>query len=145
MKSSAGRALLGNRNVIAWLLMAAALAVHVFDEAISGFLPFYRETVQSLKERIGFFPMPMFTFEVWLIGLIALIIILFLLTPIVHRGSRFIRWFVTGFGALMIANALGHMLGSFYFGNVLPGFWSSSFLLLTSMFVVYRGITGEWR
>ncbi len=132
--------MLKNRNVLAWLLMVTALALHVFDEAITGFLPFYNEVVLGLRERLGFFPMPSFTFPEWIGGLVTLICACYLLTPVVAGGGRAIRALTTVFGILMIGNALGHLLGSLYLGRVLPGFWSSPLLLPAAVWVVVRGI-----
>lgn len=135
-----------NRNVLAWVLMIFTLAIHVFDEATSGFLIFYNQQVINIREQLGFFPIPNFTFEIWITGLIIGIIICFSLTPLVNRGGRFIRIFTIALGIIMIVNALLHMLGSIYFGTLIPGFWSSPLLLLTASFVVVRGFnkTG-WR
>ncbi|UCB51503.1 MAG: hypothetical protein JSV10_05730 [Candidatus Zixiibacteriota bacterium] len=136
------RNVLKSKNAVAWVLMISAVAVHVFDETVSDFLPFYNELALNLRERLGLFPLPTFTFGTWLGGLIAAIIICFSLTPIVNRGGRFIRAFTTILGIIMVANALGHMLGSLYFGRLLPGFWSSPLLLVTAVFVVIRGFSG---
>jgi hypothetical protein len=135
--------MLSNRNAVAWMVLTTALALHVLDEATTGFLPFYNETVQNLRERLGLFPMPTFTFPVWIGGLVGLICICYLVTPIVAGGSRAIRVLTTAFGMLMIANALGHLLGSLYFGRLLPGFWSSPLLLPAAAWVVVRGFRGS--
>ncbi len=62
--------LFSNRTVVAWLSLVSAVALHVCDEAITDFLPFYNQMVINLKERLGFFPAPTFSFEAWLGGLI---------------------------------------------------------------------------
>jgi hypothetical protein len=136
------RDLLDNKSGVAWVLMISAVSIHVFDEAVTDFLPFYNGLALNLRERLGFSLMPTFSFEAWLGGLIAAIIICFCLTPIVNRGGRFIRVFATALGILMVANALGHMLGSIYFGRLLPGSWSSPFLLVAAVYVVVRGFSG---
>ncbi len=130
---------LKNKNALAWVLMTCAGAIHVVDEAAHGFLSFYNPLVRDLRESLGFWPMPTFSTEVWLIGLIVAIIISFLLTPVVARGGRFMRVVMTVIGVVMVLNGLAHMLGSVYFGYLLPGFWSSPLLLATSVFVVVRG------
>lgn len=137
------RELLANRNALAWVLMVSAGAIHVADEAAHGFLSFYNPLVKDLRESLGFWPMPTFSFEVWLIGLIVGVTISFLVTPLVARGRRIIRVVVTAIGIIMILNAAGHMFGSVYFGYLLPGFWSSPLLLATAIFVVVRGFGRE--
>lgn len=135
-----------NRNGRAWLLMVAAVAIHVADEAITGFLPFYNELVMALRSRFGFFPAPTFTFSTWIGGLVAAVMIGLALTPLVNRGGRIIR-IVCGFVSLiMIGNACGHLMGSGYFGRLLPGFWSSPLLLVSSLWMfgraAKRGLAG---
>ena len=130
---------LSNRNVLAWVLFISALALHVFDEAMTDFLPFYNQTVLSLKERFGYFPAPTFTFKIWLTGLISLIAIGYLATIKVAQGGRVIRIVTIVLGLLMIANALGHLVGSLYSGMMLPGVRSSPILLAASVWVMIRG------
>ena len=143
-KTNTLQKLFTNRNVLAWLLLVTALALHVLDEAMSDFLPFYNQSVINLREQLGFFPAPTFSFSIWLGGLIIAIILLYLMTYIVVRGSRFIRVFTIIFAVLMIFNGLGHLLGSLYYGRILPGMWSSPFLILMASFVVFQGLKGEW-
>ncbi|MGB7062320.1 MAG: HXXEE domain-containing protein [Candidatus Zixiibacteriota bacterium] len=135
------RSLLRNKNAAAWVLMISAIAVHVFDETVTDFLPFYNDIASNLRGRLGFFLPPRFTFGTWMGGLIVAIVICFALTPLVNRCGRFIRTFTTVLAIIMVANALGHMLGSVYLGRLLPGFWSSPFLLLTAVFVVIQGFS----
>ena len=135
--------LLKNRNALAWVLMLSAVAVHVLDEASTGFLPLYNNVAQSLRASLGLSFPPAFSFQTWLVGLIIAIIIGFALTPLVSRGGRLIRILTTAVGMLMVLNALGHMLGSAYLGRLLPGFWSSPLLLVTAVYVVLRGFSGS--
>jgi hypothetical protein len=138
----AHHSLLKNKSGVAWVLMISAISIHVFDEAVTNFLPFYNGLALKMRESLGFSLLPNFSFEAWLGGLIAGIIICFSLTPLVHRGGRFIRTFATLLGMLMVVNALGHMVGSAYVGRLLPGFWSSPFLLLTALLVVILEFRG---
>ena len=141
--ANTNRTLLKNRNALAWALMISAVALHVLDEASTGFLPFYNNLAESLRAVLGLSFPPTFSFEAWLGGLIAAIIISFALTPLVIRGGRFIRILTTAVGMLMVVNALGHMLGSLYLGRLMPGFCSSPLLLVTAVYVVIRGFSGS--
>lgn len=132
-----------NKNTMAWLILVAAVALHVADEAIHEFLPFYNNLVISLRDRLGFFPMPTFTFNIWLGGLIGAVIIGGFITPIVNRGGKLIRIIAIIIGIIMSANALGHLLGSLFYGHLIPGFWSSFLLLPAAIFVVWRGFSGD--
>lgn len=121
------------RHARAWLAVAGALALHVVDEALTGFLEFYNPLVLSMRERIGWFPVPVFSFGIWLSGLLVLVLILFALTPAVRagrRGTRAASWFLS---ALMFLNGVGHLAGSAYFGWWLPGATSAPLLLVTSV------------
>jgi len=133
-----------NRNVAAWLLLIFALALHVFDEAMTGFLTFYNSSVLALREQLPFFPAPTFSFGIWLGGLVAGILLCFGLTRFVARGGRVIRWVATILGVIMIFNALGHLSGSLYFKHIVPGTYSAPILLLSAVYMVYRGIRGDW-
>jgi hypothetical protein len=138
------RNLIANRNVAAWLLLTLSVGLHVFDEAMTGFLPFYNTSVMALRGRYAFFPAPTFSFELWLGGLITGILLCLALTPLVARGGEIIRWVVNILGVIMIINALGHLLGSLYVGHILPGAYSSPILLLSAVYAVLRGVHGDW-
>ena len=75
----------------AWVGLAIALALHVTDEALTGFLPMFNGIVQGVRARHSWVPFPTFTFPVWLGGLILFVVLLLALTPFVSRGKRWIR------------------------------------------------------
>jgi len=128
-----------NQNVLAWIIFVTALALHVLDEATTDFLPFYNQTVAGLREQYGYFPAPTFTFQSWLTGLITVIVIGYLATIKVAQGGRVIRIITIILGILMIANAMGHLVGSLYYEKM-PGVRSSPILLAASVWVIIRGI-----
>lgn len=138
------RTLPANRNVLAWFLLVSAVALHVVDETLSDFLPFWNQLVTRLRAELAFVPLPTFSFAAWLGGLIFAILVGYALIPAVNRGGKFVRVLTTALGILMILNASGHLLGSIYFGKILAGMWSSPFLLLASIFVIIQGFTGRW-
>lgn len=128
-----------DRHMAAWLLLVGALAIHVVDEALTGFLDFYNPLVLNIRSRITWFPMPTFTFPEWLLGLVVLVLVLALLAPAVRRGvagTGFASWV---FSAIMFMNGMGHLVGSVYFGKWLPGATSSP-LLLAASFVLARNL-----
>lgn len=118
---------------IAWMALVWALGVHVIDELVSDFLPFYNSLVLSLRESYAWFPMPTFTFPAWLVGLSIALVALLLSSPLVFEGRRFMRPIAYLFGVIMVANALGHIGGSIYFGTPIPGLYSSPLLLLAAV------------
>lgn len=122
---------------MAWMALCVAFALHVVDEALTNFLSFYNPMVQSLRERLGWFPMPTFTFERWLGGLIVAIAILFALSPFAFRGARWLRPLGYVFAVVMLANGLAHTLGSINFQRLLPGVSSAPLLLAASVYLLH--------
>jgi hypothetical protein len=116
----------------AWSFLAAAIALHVTDEAMTGFLAVYNPAVRAIRERLPFLPIPTFTFGVWLTGLCVGILILFCLSPLAFRGSRVLIWIAFPLSVIMLGNGLLHISGSFELGRAMPGLYSSPLLLLTS-------------
>jgi uncharacterized protein with HXXEE motif len=124
---------MASRHVRAWLLLAAAVGMHVADEALTGFLDFYNPLVLSLRSQMPWFPMPTFTFAVWLTGLVVLVVVLCALSPVVHRGgvrAWLLSWVLS---VIMLMNGLGHLAGSAYFRRWLPGSTSAPLLLAGSV------------
>jgi SNF family Na+-dependent transporter len=132
---------------IAWILMWAALALHVADEAINGFLYIYNPTVLALRDKFGWWPMPTFSFELWLAGLTAGIGILVALTAFAFRNAAWLRP-VIYFCAIVlcIANACGHTLATIFgqtvntvhFSRPAPGFVSSPILLFAGVYALVQ-------
>ena len=126
------------RHARAWLALVGVLAAHVADEALTGFLQFYNPLVLSIRSRIAWFPMPTFTFGVWLAGLVALVIVLAALGGPVRRGATgtwLASWILA---AIMFLNGLGHLGGSLYFQRWLPGTTSAPLLLAASLWLGVR-------
>ncbi len=119
---------------IAWLSLAAALAVHVIDEALTDFLSVYNPTVLRIRARFPLFPLPVFSFRVWISGLIAGVLLLFLLSPLAFRGVRWIIVAALPLSVMMIANGCGHIGSSIYKKRYLPGVYSSPVLIAASAF-----------
>jgi hypothetical protein len=130
----------------AWLLLCLALALHVTDEATTGFLDVYNLTVIALRAKLGWWPMPTFEFRDWLFGLIAACLVLLALSVVVFRGARWIRVFAYFFGILMLLNAAGHTLGTIFgrtvdtvtFPRPAPGFWSSPFMAAAAIHLLVQ-------
>jgi hypothetical protein len=117
----------------AWICLALALALHVTDEALTGFLPVYNGVVEGIRTKQPWVPLPTFTFPVWLAGLVLGVLLLLALTPVVSRGARWIRIASLILAVVMIGNALGHVGASVYWGKLAPGVYSSPFLLVAAV------------
>jgi hypothetical protein len=128
----------------AWIALCLALALHVIDEALTGFLDVYIASARALRDRWQWLPLPLFTLDTWIVGLALAIVILLALSGFVRRGARWARALAYLVSALMIANALGHTLGTIFGGTVgsiafarpMPGFYSSPVLFAASIYLL---------
>jgi hypothetical protein len=129
-----------------WFALTVAFALHVFDEATTGFLAVYNPTVIAMRERWGWFPMPTFQFREWLVGLLVGVAVCFVLTPFAARGARWMRPLAWLYAVIHFSNAIGHTLGtilghtvaSVTFPRPAPGFYSSPLLLIGSVWLMAR-------
>lgn len=121
---------------IAWMALVFVLAIHVVDEMATGFLPFYNSLATSAQASGYWFAMPTISMPVWLNGLGIVLVALLLSSPLVFEGKRYMRPVAYIFGALMILNAVGHIVASFIFGQAIPGVYSSPLLLVAAAFLV---------
>ena len=120
---------------IAWIALCLALALHVIDEASTGFLSVYNPTVLALRAKLGFWP-----------GLIVVVLVLLALSPLVFKGVRWMRPIFYVFAVIMLLNGLGHTAGtilghtvsSVRFPRPMPGFYSSPLLLLMSVYALLQ-------
>jgi hypothetical protein len=129
-----------------WFALTVAFALHVLDEATTGFLAVYNPTVIAMRERWGWFPMPTFQFREWLVGLLVGVTVCFALTPFAARGSRWMRPLAWFYAVIQFSNVIGHTLGtilghtvaSVTFPRPAPGFYSSPLLLIGSVWLMAR-------
>lgn len=130
----------------AWLLLCFALALHVVDEAATGFLTVYNPTVLALRARLPWLPLQTFRFDVWLAGLIVAIAALCALSVFVFRGARWTRIAAYAFAILMGGNALLHTAGtvlgrtvaSVHFPRPMPGFYSSPLMFAAAIVLLVQ-------
>lgn len=124
------------RHSVAWVLLCLALALHIADEALTGFLSAYNPAIISIRERLPWLPLPTFTFEAWLGGLIVAVIILSSLTVLVLRGARLMISISYVFGVLMLCNGLVHLVASLEMERRMPGLYSAPLLLAASAYLL---------
>ncbi len=114
----------------AWLGLTLALAVHVTDEALTGFLAYWNPFVESVRESVAWSPLPTFSFADWLTGLVILLLVLIALSWPVFRGVMWMRPGSYLFASIMTLNGIGHLAGSLYLGRAAPGVYSTPLLLV---------------
>jgi hypothetical protein len=130
----------------AWFALCVAFALHIVDQASTGFLAVYNPTVTILRERWGWFALPAYEFRDWLTAVTLVCAVLFCLTPIAARGMRGLRPFAWFYAIVMFLNGLGHTFFSIpgrtvdvvTFPRPAPGFYSSPFLFTTSLWRMFR-------
>jgi hypothetical protein len=120
----------------AWIVLILTLALHVIDEALNDFLSFYIPLAQQIREAIPFLPLPIFSTQVWLFGLLGAVVILLLLSPLVFSRNRWIRPFAWFFAVVMVFNGLLHFLSSAVFRRVIAGTWSSLPLIAAAVWLI---------
>jgi hypothetical protein len=120
----------------AWVTLTCVLAAHVADEALTDFLSVYNPIVRAARERLGWFPMPTFTFGIWLAGLIVAVGILFLLAPLAYRGVAAMQIAAYPYAAMMLLNGVAHLAASAYFGRWMPGATTAPLLLAASIWLL---------
>lgn len=114
---------------LAWMAFALAVALHVADEARHDFLSVYNPNARMLRRRFHI-PVPVFTFRVWLTGLILGISLLLLLSPLAFRGAHWIRIAAVVLAVIVgLGNALLHIGASLRYRRRMAGVLSSPVLL----------------
>jgi Protein of unknown function with HXXEE motif len=121
---------------VAWLALCVALAIHVTDEALTDFLSVYNPAVRAIRTRFPFFPLPIFTFRVWLTGLVLAVLVLASLTPLAFRGVAWMRPLAYAFGIVMAGNGLLHLAGSAYMRRAMPGVYSAPIILAAGIYLL---------
>jgi hypothetical protein len=116
-----------------WLIQVAAIALHVIDEAVFGFLPVYHSAVEALNDAYSWIRLPTFGFTEWLTGLVLAVAVLLSLTRLVFAGKTFMRPVSYFVGGVMLLNGIGHISASLYFDRPIPGVASSPILILAAI------------
>ena len=123
------------RHGWAWILLTAALACHVLDEAINDFLSVYNPSVVRIRAVLPWLPVPTFTFRAWILGLTFAVLALLSMSRFAFLGRRWIVPASYPYAAIMTANGLGHIAGSLYTQEFMPGVYSSPLLLAASIYL----------
>lgn len=121
----------------AWVFLTIALAAHVADEAVTGFLPEYNRLVRAARARFGWYPMPEFTFDAWLTGLAAALLLLLALAPYAYRGSRALGVMAYIYGLIMFLNGVAHLGASVYLGRWAPGATTAPLLVAGGSWLLF--------
>ena len=118
------------------MALCLSFAAHIADEALTDFLSVYNPAVRAIRKQLPFLPLPSFTFEIWLAGLILAVTVLLALSPFAFRGARWMAPLSYAFGVIMLGNGLLHIVGSLYLGRAMPGVYSAPLLLGASTYLL---------
>jgi hypothetical protein len=129
---------------VAWVSLSLALGLHVVDEALHGFLSYYNPAALALRDRLSFVGPPTFSFEVWLVGLIVGVILLFALSPMTFRRVRWMRPLAFALSLIMIFNAGIHFSWSLVRSEIVPGTYSSPVLLAAALCLLVAAVR-DWK
>jgi hypothetical protein len=133
---------LRRRHWQAWMVMCGALAIHIADETLSGWLNWYNPTVRAIHEQYQLLLLPIllpaFTFEIWLALLIFAVVSLSAASYFVWTGRWAMRPISHVFAVFMLVNALVHIAHSIYMREFMPGVYTSPLLIAASIpLIVY--------
>lgn len=131
-----GQSRLRRYHWLAWMALCGALAIHVADEALTGFLKWYNPTVRAMREKYPLLLLPTFTFEVWLSLLIFAVLMLSAASYFVWKGRWAMRPISHVFAVFMLLNGLLHIAHSLYMRELMPGVYSSPLLLAASIALI---------
>jgi len=96
----------------------------------------YNPAVRAIRARFPFLPLPIFSFRVWLSGLVVALLVLASLTPFVFRGAVWMRPLAFAFGFIMAGNGLLHLIGSLYMKKAMPGVYSAPLILGAAVYLL---------
>ena len=133
---SISRESIRRRHWLAWIGLCIALAIHVADEALTGFLEWFNPIVRAMRERYPMLLLPIFTFDIWISLLIFAIVSLTAVSFFVWKGRWAMRPISHVFAGFMLLNGLLHIAVSLYMREWLPGVYSSPLLIAASITLI---------
>ena len=116
--------------------LCGALAVHVADEALTGFLDMSNPTVRALREKYPLLFGPTLSFEISLSLLILAVIMLSAASFFVWKGRWAMRPISHVFAVFMLANGLLHIGVSIYMREFVSGVYTSPLLIAAAVVLI---------
>ncbi len=119
-----------------WLALCFALAVHVAEEAFTGFLPFYGDATRAVSELLPFVTSPSLVLAASMWTGVAFVATLTALSPFAYRGAGWMRVATIGVALVALANVSGHVGGSILAGQALPGVYTTPLLAVVGVYAL---------
>jgi hypothetical protein len=126
----------GSRFGLAWVTLCAALAIHVADEAWTGFLSVYNPAVRAIRDRVPFLPLPTFSFRLWLGGLIVAVLGLTSLSPFAFARAAWMAVPASVVAIVMLGNGALHIGATIYRRRFMPGVASAPLLIAAATWLL---------
>ncbi len=127
-----------DRWALAWAALCGAFGIHVLDEATHDFLAWYNPIATTVRTELPWLPVPVFSFPVWLGGLVAVVLVLTALTVVVHRRRRWLVPVAYVYGVVHVLNGTGHIALSILGWWWAPGVYSAPLLLAAAVWLLYE-------
>jgi hypothetical protein len=124
-----------------WLALCFCLAVHVAEEAFTGFLPVYSDATRAVGDLFPYVTSPSLALAVSMWMGVAFIATLTGLSPFAYRGASWMRVATIGVALVALANVSGHAGGSMLAGRVLPGTYTTPLLAAAGIYA----LVSAWR
>ena len=118
------------------MALCVALAIHVADEALTGFLDWYNPTVLAQREEHPQLLLPTFRFDVWIALLIFAVVALTASSYFVWKGRWAMRPISHVFAVFMLTNGLLHIAQSVYMREYMPGVYTSPLIIAASIVLI---------
>lgn len=126
---------------LAWIAFAAAVALHVTDEATHDFLGVYNPNALAIRRHLRLPSPPVFTLQSFLIALGLAVLLLFALTPLAFHEARWLLIAALPVAILVgIGNGCWHIAASILMRRWMPGVLSSPLLLLTGTWLLWAAL-----
>ncbi len=124
-----------SRWTAAWLVSCMVFCLHIIDEGLNGSFGFYSDLERMLTALMPSLSITPFNFEVWLVNMTGTLLVLFLMTPLVARGSALMVPASFAFATFLSGNAALHMLLALGRGEVVTGSLTAPPMLLAGLFL----------
>jgi hypothetical protein len=124
-----------------WLALCLSLALHVAEEAYTGFLPAYGEATRAVGDLFPYVSSPSLAVAVSMWMSVVFVATLTVLVPLAYKGVAWMRPATVGVALVALANVSGHAGGSLFAGHAIPGVYTTPLLAIVGVYA----LAAAWR
>jgi hypothetical protein len=121
--------------------LCLVLALHVAEEAYTGFLPAYSEATRAVGDLFPYVAYPSLAVAMSMWMSVAFVATLTVLVPLAYRGVPWMRPATIGVALVALANVSGHAGGSLLAGHAVAGVYTTPLLAIAGVYA----IAAAWR